>query len=121
MGQVGIVFHLCCLVYLTSGIFLACSSPAPHYPTFSMHFSMPCCPIKDEHSDTFKGIVFKQLLESACFMSKETYSTTTKDLVLCQCAANAVAPSMTRTTYNLSKRKKRSTIGKNIQKNSAFG
>ena len=43
------------------------------------------------------------------------------DLVLSLCAANVVAPSMSQMTYNLSKRKKRSTIGKNIQKNSAFG
>ena len=43
------------------------------------------------------------------------------DLVLSLCAASVVAPSMPQVMYYLSKRKKRSTIGKNIQKNSAFG
>lgn len=54
-------------------------------------------------------------------MYKQSYSTTTMDLALSLCAANVVAPSMPQVLYNLSKRKKRSTIGKNIQKNSAFG
>ena len=43
------------------------------------------------------------------------------DLVLSLCAATVVAPSMLQMTYNLSKRKKRSTIGKNIPESSAFG
>ena len=43
------------------------------------------------------------------------------DLVLSFCAANVVAPSMSQMMYKLSKRKKRSTIGKNIQEISAFG
>ncbi len=40
-------------------------------------------------------------------MCKQSYSTTTMDLVLSLCAANVVAPSMLQMTYNLSKRKKR--------------
>ena len=43
------------------------------------------------------------------------------DLVLFFCAAYVVAPSMSPVTYKLSKRKKRSTIGKNISESAAFG
>ncbi len=54
-------------------------------------------------------------------MCKQSFSTTTMDLVLALCAAAVVAPSMPLLMYSLSKRKKRSTIGKNIQKNSTRG
>lgn len=64
--QVGVVFHLCCLVYLTSGFFLdAVLLRLTH--TFPMRFSMPCCLMKDEHDDTLKGIVFKLVARKSLF------------------------------------------------------
>ena len=67
MGQVG-VFHLCCLAYFTSGFFLdAVLLRLITQPTFSMHFSMSCCPLKHERSNTFKGFVIKLVARKSLF------------------------------------------------------
>jgi hypothetical protein len=67
MGQVGVVFHLCCLVYLTSGFFLDAVLLRlinPHSLCISVCLA---CPMQDEHSYPFKGITFKLVARKSLF------------------------------------------------------
>ncbi len=59
MGQVGVFFHLCCLVSLTSGFFLDAVLPRPITPAFPLHISLSCCLMQDERSYPLKGSASK--------------------------------------------------------------